>query len=177
MERVNLNDVDMRRIKALVKGMKEDPEKRREMANSVWKTRLQWVGGFESVAFARELRPATLDEPDWLAGANRGFSPHEITLSALGASIATVFVANASALGVRLDSLELEVEGNLDLPVIFGLADGNPGYSNIGVKVFVESDAPPEVLQEIYQRAVSLSPVANTIRRPVNVTASLHYIE
>lgn len=171
------NGLDVQMVQRLIKEMEEDPQKMEEMASSVWKTRLRWVAGFQSVAFARELSPITMDEPDWMAGENRGLSPHEALLAALGASLVAGFVANTSALGVTVDSLEVEVEGKLDLPAFYGIADGNPGYEDIRVKIFVESDTYPEVLEAIHNKVVKLCPVTDTLRRPVNVSTSLHIVK
>jgi uncharacterized OsmC-like protein len=174
---VKLNGVDIEKIQALVKEMQDNPEKMQEMATSGWRTRNQWVGGFEHSVYARELAPTTLDEPQDIAGGDRGLSPHEAIMSAVGACIATGFVAQATARGVKVDSLEVSVDGSLNLPVFFGLADGNPGYDSMDVTVYAKTDASPEVLQEIWDIAVDKSPVTNTVKRPVTVNTTLRSIE
>ena len=79
-------------------------------------------------------------------------------MSAVGACVATGFVAQATGRGVKVESLEVQVDGKLNLPVFFGLAEGNPGYDEMAVTVYAQTDAAPDVLQEIYDKAVS--PVA-----------------
>jgi uncharacterized OsmC-like protein len=177
MATVKLNGVDIEKIEALVKDMQENPETMNAMANSAWRTRSQWVGGFEHTVYARELPPATLDEPGDISGSDKGLSPHEAILSSVGACIATGFVAQASARGVKVESLEVSVDGNLNLPVFFGLADGNPGYDSMDVTVYAKTDAAPEVLDEIWKNAVDKSPVTNTVQRPTKVNTTLRTVE
>ena len=62
---------------------------------------------------------------------------------------------------------------NLNLPVFFGLAEGNPGYDEMAVTVYAQTDAAPDVLQEIYDKAVGLSPVLNTVQRGAKITTTL----
>jgi uncharacterized OsmC-like protein len=177
MATVMLNGVDIEKIQALVKEMQNDPKKMKEMANSSWRTRSQWVGGFQHTVYARELAPAILDEPRDIAGGDKGLSPHEAILSSVGACIATGFVAQATVRGVKVESLEVSVDGKLNLPVFFGLAEGNPGYDSMAVTVYAKTDASPEVLKEIWKNAVEKSPVTNTVQRPVKVTTTLRTVK
>ena len=177
MARTRLNGVDIERIQAMLSRWQQHPDLMDKVANSVWKSRVMWRENFHASAFAREMSPLDVDQPDWLMGDNRGFSPHELVLSALGASIAVAFVAGATALGVGLDMLEIEVAGELDLPAIFGISGGTPGYRAISVTIDAKSDAPPEVLEMLQEKAMSLSPVADTLRRPVRISVELRIVE
>ena len=176
MAQVKLNGVDIQKIEALVKDMQDNPDTYRDMANSPWNTRVQWMGGFQHSVYARQLAPTTFDEPAEIAGGDRGLSPHEAIMSSVGACVATGFVAQASARGVKVESLEVQVDGKLNLPVFFGLAEGNPGYDEMSITVYAQTDASPETLQEIYNKAVGLSPVLNTVQRPVKVNTTLRTI-
>ena len=177
MTQVKLNNLDIEKIQALVKETQENPDKWKEMASSAWQARVQWVGGLQHSVFARDLPPTTLDEPRDIAGGDRGLSPHETIMGAVGSCIATGFVVQATARGVKIDSLEVNVEGGLNLPVFFGLAEGNPGYDSMNITVYAKTDASPEVLQEIYNIAVDKSPVLNTVKRPVNVSTTLRSVD
>ena len=143
MAQVRLNNLDIAKIQALVKEMQENPQLYQDMANSGWNTRVQWQGGFQHSVFARELAPTTFDEPAEVAGGDRGLSPHEAIMSAVGACVATGFVAQSTARGVKVESLEVQVDGKLNLPVFFGLAEGNPGYDEMAVTVYAQTDARP----------------------------------
>ena len=173
MAQVRLNNLDIEKIQALVKEMRDNPKVYQEMANSGWNTRVQWQGGFQHSIFARQLAPTTFDEPTEIAGGDRGLSPHEAIMSAVGACVATGFVAQATSKGVKIETLEVQVDGKLNLPVFFGLAEGNPGYDEMSVTVYAQTDASAEVLQEIYDKAVALSPVLNTVQRGAKITTTL----
>ncbi len=76
--------------------------------------------------------------------------------------------------GRRLSKLELHLEGDINVTAVWGTGDLNPakplGFTDVRVKIDVEGDAPKEVLDEIISQSNAWSPVANTLRRPVNVT-------
>ena len=42
----------------------------------------------------------------------------------------------------------------------------------MGIEIFVEGDASSEVLEMILERAVNLSTIVNTVKRPAKVTTS-----
>jgi uncharacterized OsmC-like protein len=53
-----------------------------------------------------------------------GPAPTETLLAALGACLATTHTTKAAAQGVKVDGLEVLLEGRLDLQGLFGLAPG-----------------------------------------------------
>lgn len=84
--------------------------------------------------------------------------------------------ANATARGVALSKLELEIEGDINVTAVWGVGDLDPakklGFTDIRVKITAEGDAPREVLDAIIASADHWSPVANTLRNPVNVAVT-----
>ncbi len=160
-----LNDVDIEKIGALIERYKQDPA----AGKSQWNARVQWLGGFRSEAQVRNLPAVRSDEPDWLAGTDTGPNAVELVLSALGSCLAVGYAANATARGIRLDSLEIALQGDVDLPVFLGLVEGNAGYNKITAKVYVKSDAPPEQLKELTEHVFKTSPVGNTIAKSVTI--------
>src|SRR4051795_4010000 len=74
------------------------------------------------------------DHPAVLVGSDNGPTPVEFLLHALAACL-TAGIANvAAARGVRLDSVESTVEGDIDLNGILGLCDDvRNGYEQIRV--------------------------------------------
>ena len=61
------------------------------------------MGGLQHSVYARELPPTTLDEPPEVAGGDKGISPHETIMGAVGACVATGFVVQATAQSERVD--------------------------------------------------------------------------
>jgi len=98
----------------------------------------------------------------------------EYAIGALGACWITGFAANASARGIKIKNLEVDLAGDIDLRGFFGLSDKvNPGYDSIKAKIRLEADAPKEKLQELYQHVLKTSPVGCTLSRPVNIESEL----
>jgi uncharacterized OsmC-like protein len=105
-----------------------------------------------------------------LAGGNRGPNPVEYLLTALAGCLTSSMVYHAAARGIRIEELESEVEGDLDLGGFMGIAnDVKKGFQNIRVTFRVRSDASPEKLKEL----ALFSPVFDTITTAVPVTVNV----
>lgn len=167
---VKLNGVDLQTVVNLAADMDTNPEKAAELADFRRSVRVRWVNGLFSQGYTRDVPPHGYDEPTWLGGTNAAMAASEALLGAIGGCIAVGFAANASLREVRIDELEVDVEGTIDLPSFFGIRDGNPGYKHVRVTLYTKCEADPALLSEIAFRAVQLSPVVNTIRNPVELT-------
>ena len=115
----------------------------------------------------------TKDEPAVLLGNDTGANPVEYLLAGLAGCITTSMVAHAAARGIKIDSIESTLEGDIDLHGLLQLDDTNPGYQGINISFKIESDASDETLQELIELARKASPVANTIHRPTPVNVKL----
>jgi uncharacterized OsmC-like protein len=100
------------------------------------------------------------DEPAILAGEDDGANPVEHLLNALAGCITTSMVAHAAVRGIRIQELESELEGDIDLRGFLGLADVPKGYTAIRVKFKVKTDE--ENIAKLKSLA-SFSPVYNTL--------------
>jgi len=78
---------------------------------------------------------------------------------------------------VTVHELEVQVDGTIDLPSFLGIREGNSGYQQVRVTIFVRCDATGALLDEIAYRAVNLSPVVNTIRHPVQLEYDLKIVQ
>ena len=122
----------------------------------------------------RDFEPSPSDEPSALGGTDTAPNPVEQLLSALGNCLVVGYAANATAAGIEIEDLTIDVEGDLDLHTFLGLnAEGNAGYDAIRVNVQLKSDATPEQLAEIHEKVVGTSPVGHTLGRSVPVTIDL----
>jgi uncharacterized OsmC-like protein len=97
----------------------------------------------------------------------------EQLLAALGNCLAVGYAANASAAGVEIRDLKIDLSGDLDLRTFLGLAQGNAGYEAITVGVHLDADATPEQLAAIHEKVVGTSPVGHTLGRAVPVAIEL----
>lgn len=159
-------------LTGLISHVKEKPE----AGKTVWKASTQWVGGFQSQAKIRDFT-VTMDEPNALGGSNTGPNMVEMVLGAYGCCLTTGYAANAALRGIKLDDIQVELEGDLDLNGFFGLQDPNqtwPGYTNVRAKVrLLSASATPEQIQDLHDAVVQTSPVGSILARPINVVTEL----
>lgn len=114
------------------------------------------------------------DEPPILLGKDNGANPVEYLLAGLAGCITTSLVAYAAVKGIKIDSIESTLDGNIDLLGFLQLDENvNPGYQGINISFKIESDASDGTLQELIDLAKKASPVANTILRPIPFNANL----
>ena len=165
----SLNDVDIESVAGLAAKIQQEPD----VAATKWSAEVEWKGGFRSEATIRDFSSAKSDEPVQLGGTNTGPNPVEQVLGALGNCLAVGYAANATAAGITINDLKIEIEGDLDLHAFLGLSDGNAGFSNISVTVKLDSDASPEALQALHEKVTSTSPVGHTLKRAVPMQIEL----
>jgi uncharacterized OsmC-like protein len=95
-------------------------------------------------------------------------------MAALAGCVTTSFVVNAAARGIKLDSVRVELEGELDLRGLLNMSDEvRNGYEQIRMKYYIESDAPAEEIEELLHYAKHRSPVFDVITNPVPVVVEL----
>jgi uncharacterized OsmC-like protein len=125
-----------------------------------------WRGGFRNEIHVRNLPATYADEPTILGGTDTAANPVEQVLGALGSCLAIGYTAGATARGITIEDLRIELTGAIDLPVFFGLKDGHAGFEDIDVKVHLKADASPEDLAALHAAVVRTSPVGHTLQRP-----------
>jgi len=161
-----LNGLDLEQMQKILEEVRKDPGSAQPL--NTWNARVRWLGGFRGQALIRN-HTFLIDEPADLAGKDTAPNAVEYVLGALGACLTVGFVLNATKRGVALRNLEIALEGNIDNILTFlGLSQqGHPGYREIAVKAYVDTDADDSMLQEIWQETISTSPVGNTLARQV----------
>jgi uncharacterized OsmC-like protein len=114
------------------------------------------------------------DEPTTLLGHDKAANATEILLHALGSCLNASFIFQATAQGIKIDSLEFELEGQLDLRGFLGIDESvKNGFESICVVCRVKADEPQEKLEELCQAAQNRSPVFDMITHPVPVYVKL----
>jgi uncharacterized OsmC-like protein len=107
------------------------------------------------------------DEPPILAGHDEGANPVEHLLNALAACVTTSMVAHAAVRGIRIEELESELEGDIDLRGFLGLDEDVPkGFTDIRINFKVKADV--KDLNRL-KRLTAFSPVFNTLTQGANV--------
>ena len=129
--------------------------------------------GFRSEVDIRQHH-LTVDEPPALGGSDAGPNPVELVLAALGACQEITYRAYATALGIPLDAVAVNLEGDLDLRGFLGLNDAvRPGYGAIRGTVQLRSSASPEQLAQLKAAVDAHCPVLDMLSRPVPIALEL----
>lgn len=159
---------------------------RPEAGRLTFRGRVAWDGGF-----AGDARPLAIeqlgevmerrftmrgDHPPELLGQDTGATAIETLLAALGSCVMGTYAAQATARGVDLAALEIDVVGTIDLNGFFGLRPVPPGLSDVRLGIRVKSDADESTLRELAELAKSHSPVHHTLTRPLSIESSVERI-
>jgi uncharacterized OsmC-like protein len=165
---------DLGQLQGLVSAVKEDPAK----GNTVWEVDTTWKGGFRSQANIKSYgRTHTLqmDEPSALGGADTAPNMVEVVLGAYGCCLTTGYVMNAAQRGIKLEGVEINLKGDIDLRGFLGLSDEvSPGYKGVEVEVRLKAPgATAQQVKELHDHVARTSPVGSIITRPVKVTTRL----
>jgi len=114
------------------------------------------------------------DEPFELLGGDSAPNPQELLMAAFNACITVGYVAGASLQGIKLESLEIRTNGELDLRGFLGLSDSVvPGYEEIEYEVRIKGDGSAEQFAAIHDNVLKTSPNYFNISRPIRVNATL----
>jgi len=176
--RVNGLDVDA--LAQVIEDVGKDPAKGivRFRVTSGWRGQTRSEATVESCVIGGEevkrrfVMP--VDEPLELLGENTAPNPQEMLMAALNACVMVGYVAGAAVRGIRLDKVEIETTGELDLRGFLGIADDvAPGYESIQYTVRIKGDGTPEQFREIHDTVIKTSPNYFNITRPVRIDADL----
>jgi uncharacterized OsmC-like protein len=174
-----VNGVDLDILGGTVQAIADDPElgKCRFRASNAWhggtdnRSTIDGFYGAKQEIPHKQRFVMRADEPLILAGSDNGANPVEFLLSALASCVTTSMVAHAAVRGIHINSLESELEGDIDLNGFLGLSDNTPkGYTDIRIRFRVDTDA--ENLYKLKELA-SFSPVLNTLTQGTRVNIQI----
>ncbi len=181
MSASSVNGISIENLNKIINNIEKNPD----LANFSFKAKNKWVDGTNNQARIMEFYVAgedgnsrkepllfEEDEPPILLGNNKGANPVEYILIGLSGCLTTTLVAQAAAKGIKLKSVESQLEGDLDIRGFFGMTEEvRKGYKSIKVNFKIESDEPDEKIQELVELAQKYSPVFDIVTNkvPVNV--------
>jgi uncharacterized OsmC-like protein len=168
-----LNGIDVEGLQAALKAVGGQPE----AALARKRARVRWLDRLKFRAYVRNHQ-FEVDEPTHLAGDNANPTSMEYVLGALGTCLATGFVFNATLRGIAIGNLEVALESTQQNYLVFlGLdTDRHPGFDQVTAKLYVQADAEPGVLRELWEHTVRTSPVGSSLTRPVTLTPEIDVI-
>lgn len=178
-----LNGVDVPTLFATINAV----DGQRELAKFRFRATNRWQSGTHSRSSIKSfygagtdhehVREFTVDadHPAVLVGTDKAPLPVELLLAAL-ASCLTGGIGNiASARGVRLESVESVIEGEMDAQGILGLSDDvRNGYQNIRIDFTIRGDAPESKLREIVMQSRARSAVFDIVANPTPVEITVN---
>lgn len=177
-EKRPLNGVDVPTLFATINAVGEQPElgKFQFRASNRWvrgtrsRTRIEGFSG----AGGEHAQTADFeydgDHPPVLCGAGNAPTPVEFLLHAI-ASCITAGIGNiAAARGIELESIESQVEGDLDVRGLLGLSDDvRNGYQGLRLRFKVKGDASAEKLRQVVEQSQARSAVYDVLTNGVPV--------
>ena len=169
-----VNGVDVEQVTQVIQLIQADAA----YGQFQFRARNQWHGGalnrseFQDYSGANtELSRAQPfhfdnDEPPLLDGGDQAPNPVEYLLHALAGCLTTSLVYHAAVRCIEIASCESQLEGDIDLRGLFGLADDvRKGYQAVRVVMQVKSTASTATLQELAR----FSPVYEMVSTAVPV--------
>jgi len=174
IEETSLNGVNVTKLGQTIEAIRQQPE----LAQFQFRAWNQWITGGHNQAkidgfygTCQEIQREKgflfdADEPPVLLGEDNGANPVEFVLAGLSGCMTTTLAYHAAGRGHRIDGIQSEFEGDLDL---HGLLDLDPnvrsGYREIRVKFKVKGDIDEATVHELVRK----SPVFDIVSNPVPI--------
>ena len=172
-----VNGLSVQGIQDMVAMVKAQPD----VARATFSASTEWKSGFHNEARIQAFslggaknevsrsRPFGIvgDHPAELLGTNHGPSSVELLLAALGHCLASGWATYGAVLGVSVDALRVEVEGDVDLQGMLALPEPgvvSPGFQSVRATHYVRSGASREQLEQVAKMAEDLSPTRHSLR-------------
>jgi uncharacterized OsmC-like protein len=175
-----VNGIDLDALGQVVREIERDPAKGMVefRVTTQWQSQTRSRAKVESYTIGgqRVNRPFTIDvdEPFELLGENSAPNPQETLMSALNACVMVGYVAGAAVKGIKLERLEIETRGELDLRGFLGIDPSvRPGYETIHYTVRIKGNGTPAQFREIHETVMKTSPNYFNIAQPVAIEAVL----
>jgi uncharacterized OsmC-like protein len=179
-EQTTMNGLDPIALQSLIDSVSDDPRN----GLTHWQVSTQWKGGTVSQANVSGYEiggrrvdknfELLIDEPLELGGTNSAANPQEVLLSAMNACMTVGYVAVATLMGITLESLEIDTEGDIDLRGFLGLdPDVKPGYDSLSYTVRIKGDASEADFQKLHETVIATSPNRFNIASPIALSSQL----
>ena len=131
------------------------------------------------VAITAGAHEFTIDEPASLGGTDKGANPIEHLLAALASCTVISYQVWAEKLGLQLDGVDVDLNGDIDLAGFFGTEEGvRPGYQAIELAVRLSGPEDEGGYRRLEQAVAEHCPVLDNltggvpVRTTVEVTAA-----
>lgn len=179
-----LNGIDTQALYDTIEAIKADPKKAscKFFATTEWRQGTISKTNVSHYELSGENIPQdytiSVDEPSGLLGADSAPNPQMVLYAALNTCVLNTFIVNAAAKGIRIDSLEFELEGELDLRGFLGIDESvNPGYDSLTMLCRVTGNGSEEQYEECLEAGTKYSPNFQTISKAVKINYRLDRLQ
>jgi len=172
-----VNGISTEQIQGMIAAVKKQPQ----MAQAKIYAKNKWISGFNNEALIKDFEmggalnttsrktPFVIagDHPPELLGTNKAPASVEVLLAALGHCISNGFAMYGAAMGIPVESLTIDVEGDIDLQGLLMLPEPGKvraGFQEIRVTYYVKSKATKDQLEKLAKMSEDFSPVRDSIR-------------
>lgn len=179
------NDSSAQVLSALVDAIKQQPD----MANVTFRVHTKWENGdgFKITTTGKDLqmggqtvqreKPFTVisDFPEVMGGRSDGPTVCEMCMASIGSCISQTIIAYATMMGIELDRISVETEGNVDMRGWTGISDKvRPGAEEFRLNFYLESKtASKEQLQQLYELGKRFSPAIDTLAHGTKIGTTI----
>jgi uncharacterized OsmC-like protein len=157
-----------------------------QIAQFQWRSTTSWVYGTHSrsdvetfFGFGEDQRHHTtfsheVDHPEQFAAQDRGITPVEYVLVALGGCLTAGIAAVAQQRQIQLRSVRATLTAEMDLHGILGAdPDVRNGFSGVNVSYQIEADATAEEIKALVAQSQKRSAVYDILTNPTSVTVDV----
>ncbi len=180
MTKEKLNGIDTETLKEVMAQITKDPPlgKVKFQVTTTWKgtTKSETVVQGYEIGGQKVNRVHTfvIDEPKELLGEDTSANPQEYFMGAMNACILNTYVIAAAMKGIKLEKVEMETEGELDLRGFLGIDKKViPGYKELKYKVRLKGNGTREQYEEIHKAVVATSPNYYNISHAIKLNTEL----
>lgn len=159
----------------VVETIKNQPE----MAKVTFQVKTQWQSGdgFKITSTGKNFKmggqtverqeafTVISDFPREMGGMSRGPTVCEICMATIGSCISQTIVAFATMMGIQLDSIRIDTEGDVDIRGLTGVSEKvRPGAQEFRLNIHLDSKtASKEQLEKLYELGKRFSPAVDTL--------------
>jgi uncharacterized OsmC-like protein len=171
------NGVNTQVLNTVYNAMQNQPE----MAKATFSAKSEWNGGFSVTSRSKDFRIGSqnvernteykmqYDLP--LSGEESGLTVCEYCMGSLAACLTQTIVAHATSRSIQIDSIDIDVEGDVDLRGFTGISnDVRPGAQQFRVNMNIKSsNASKEQINELREIGKRFSPAFDTLTNETSV--------
>ena len=173
------NGVNTQILNTVYNSLKNQPE----MAKATFYVKSEWNSGFSVTSTSKGFRiggqhiernseyKMQYDFPNQLSGEGRGLTVCEYCMGSLAACLAQTIVAHATSRGIQIDSINIDVEGDVDLRGFTGISNEvRPGAQQFRVNMNIKStNATKQQINELHEIGKRFSPAFDTLTNGTSV--------